>query len=80
MFGDNFLKKVENKPSIDKETIWSIANKIQKSNMKDEKVLRDVIDEISNLTGKSVSKEKADKIVNTILQDNVPTNIDKIIP
>ena len=46
--------------------------------MKDEKVLRDVIDEISNLTGKSVSKEKADKIVNTILQDNLPTNIDKM--
>lgn len=78
MFGDNFFKKVENKTSVDKDTILSLANKIQKSNMKDEKVLRDVIDEISNLTGKSVSKEKADKIVNTILQDNVPTNIDKM--
>ena len=78
MFGDNFFKKVENKTSVDKETILSLANKIQKSNMKDEKVLRDVIDEISNLTGKSVSKEKADKIVNTILQDNLPTNIDKM--
>lgn len=78
MFGDNFFKKVENKTSVDKETILSLANKIQKSNMKDEKVLRDVIDEISSLTGKSVSKEKADKIVNTILQDNVPNNIDKM--
>lgn len=78
MFGDNFFKKVENKTSVDKETILSLANKIQKSNMKDEKVLRDVIYEISNLTGKSVSKEKADKIVNTILQDNIPTNIDKM--
>lgn len=78
MFGDNFFKKVENKTSIDKDTIISLANKIQKSNMKDETVLRDVINEISNLTGKSVSKEKADKIVNTILQDNVPDNIDKM--
>ena len=78
MFGDNFFKKVENKTSIDKNTILSLANKIQKSNMKDEKVIMDVIDEISALTGKSVSKEKKDKIVNTILQDKVPDNIDKM--
>ncbi len=78
MFGDNFFKKVEKKTSVDKNTILSLAEKIQKSNLKDEKVLRDVIDEISVMTGKEVSKEKADKIVNTILKDNVPQNIDKM--
>jgi len=78
MFGDNFFKKVEKKTSVDKNTILSLAEKIQKSNLKDEKVLRDVIDEISVMTGKEVSKEKADKIVNTILKDNVPENIDKM--
>jgi len=78
MFGDNFFKKVENKTSVDKDTILSLANKIQKSNMKDEKVIRDVINEISSLTGKEVSKEKEDKIVDTILKDNVPKDIDKM--
>lgn len=78
MFGENFFKKVEKKTNVDKETILSLANKIQKSNMKDEKVLREVIQDISNMTGKEVSKEKADKIVNTILNDNVPENIDKM--
>lgn len=78
MFGDNFFKKVENKTNIDKNTILSLANKIQKSNMKDEKVLREVIQDISNMTGKEVSEEKADKIVNTILKDNIPKDIDKM--
>lgn len=78
MFGDNFFKKVENKTNVDKNTILSLANKIQQSNMKDEKVLREVIQDISNMTGKEVSKEKADKIVNTILKDNVPKDIDKM--
>ena len=64
--------------SIDKNTILSLADKIQKSNMKDEKVLRDVIKEISAMTGKEVSEEKENKIVNTILKDNVPKNIDKM--
>lgn len=77
MFGDNFFKKVENKTNVDKETIVSLAQKLQNNNMKDEKTLREVINEISKITGKNVSKEKEDKIINTIMKDNVPQNIDK---
>ena len=75
-FSDNFFKKVENKTNIDKNTILSLAEKLQDENMKNEDVLRDVIKEISNLTGKEVSKEKEDKIINTIMSDKVPENID----
>lgn len=78
MFGDNFFKRVENKTNVDKNTILSLAKKIQDSNMKDEKTLREVIREISNITGKEVSKEKEDKIINNILENNVPQNIDKM--
>lgn len=78
MFGDSFFKKVEKKTNVNKETILSLASKLQNSNMKDEKTLRELIAEIGELTGKEVSKEKSDKIVNTILNDNVP-NVDKMI-
>lgn len=78
MFGDSFFKKVENKTSIDKNTIMNLAQKLQSSNMKDENTLREVIQEISSLTGKEVSKEKEDKIINTIVNDNVPKDIDKM--
>ena len=79
MFGDNFFKKVEKKTNVDKDTIVSLAQKLQGSNMKDESTLRDVIKEISILTGKDVSKEKEDKIISTILNDKVPNNIDKML-
>lgn len=78
MFGDNFFKRVENKTNIDKNTILSLAQKIQNGNIKDEKTLRDVIKEISTMTGKEVTKEKEDKIINAIMKDNVPKNIDKM--
>ncbi len=78
MFGDSFFKRVENKTNVDKNTILSLAKKIQDGNMKDEKTLREVVSEISNLTGREVSKEKEDKIINTIINDNVPNDIDKI--
>lgn len=78
MIGDSFFKKVEKKTNVDKKTILSLASKLQNSNMKDEKTIRDLIDEISNITGKEVSKEKSDKIVNTILNDQIP-EVDKLI-
>lgn len=78
MFGDSFFKRVEKKTNIDKDTIMSLAKKIQDGNMKDEKTIREVVSEISNMTGREVSKEKEDKIVNTIINDNVPKDIDKM--
>ncbi len=78
MFGDSFFKKVEQKTNVNKDTILSLADKLQKGNMKDEKVLSEVVDEIANITGKSVSSEKKDKIIKTIMQDEVPDNVDKM--
>lgn len=79
MFNDSFFKKVEDKSGVDKKTIMSLASKLQKSNMKDEKVLRDLVQEIGMVAGREVSKEKEDKIVNAILKDNVPKDLDKMI-
>ena len=78
MFNDNFFKKVENKTNVNTDTIVSLANKLQKSNMKDENTIKEVINDICNITGKTISKEKEDKIINTILKDNIPKNIDKL--
>ena len=78
MFKDSLFNRIEKKTSINKETIMNLANKIQKNNMKDEKTLREVIQDLSNLTGKEVSKEKEDKIINAIINDQVPNNVDKL--
>lgn len=78
-FSDNFFKKVEKKTNVNKETILSLASKLQGSNMKDEKVLKEVISDISKMTGREVSKEKEQKIIDTILNDKVPKNLDKYI-
>ena len=58
MFNDNFFKKVENKTNVNKDTILSLANKLQESNLKDEKSSKEVIENICSLTGKTISKEK----------------------
>ncbi len=77
-FKDDFFKKVEKRTKVDKDTILGLAKKLQAGNMKDEATLREVISTLSAMTGKSVSKEKEDKIINTIVKDQVPKNIDKM--
>ena len=75
MFGDNFFKKVEKKTNINKETILSLADKLQKSDMKDENTLREVIQDICTMTGKEVSKEKEQRIIDAIKKDSIPKDI-----
>ena len=77
-FGDDFFKKVEKKTKVDKDTILSLAEKLQNGNMKDERTLREVIDTLSKITGKKVSKEQSDKIISKIVEDKVPQNVDKM--
>ena len=72
MFGDNFFKKVEKKTHINKDTIFSLAAKLQKSNMQDENTIREVIHDLSNMTGKEVSKEKEEQIIDAIKKNKVP--------
>lgn len=78
-FSDNFFKKIENKTNVNKETILSLADKLQKGNMKDETTLREVIQDISKITGKDVSKEKEQKIIDTVISNGVPKNIEKYL-
>lgn len=76
---DGFFKKVEKKTNVNKETILELAKKLQQNNLKDEGTLRDVIHELSKMTGKEVSKEKEDKIIKAVVEDKVPKDIDKLV-
>ena len=77
-FTDRFFEKVEKKTKVDKDTIISLAEKLQNGNLKDEGTIREVIQELSKMTGKEVSVERENKIVDTILNDEVPDNVDKM--
>ncbi len=74
---DEFFGKVKNKTNVDKDTLIDLAKRLNDNNMKDETVLRSIIRDLSKITGKSVSLDKEQKIIDTIKKDKVPKNIDK---
>ena len=75
---DDLYEKIEKKTKVNKDTIISLAKKLQNNGMKDEGTLREIISTLSKMTGKNVSKEKEDKIISTIVEDKVPKNVDKM--
>lgn len=75
-FSDNFFNRVEKKTSVGKDTILNLAAKLQKSDLKNEATLREVIQELGKMTGKEVSKDKEDKIISAVVNDKVPKDIE----
>ena len=78
-FSDNFFFIIERKTNVGKQTILDLANKLQQNDLKNEQTLREVIQELGQMTGKAVTKEKEDKIVEAVVNDKVPKDIDKYI-
>ena len=78
-FSDSFFRKIEKKTNVNKDTILYLANKLQQGNMKDEATLREVILDISAITGREVSPEKEQKIVDTVLSNGVPKKFEEYL-
>lgn len=76
-FSDKFFNKIEKKTNVGKDTILELAKKLQQNDLKNEQTLREVIQELGQLTGKEVSKEKENKIIEAVVNDKVPKDIDK---
>ena len=79
MSKDDLWGRIDKKTNVNKDTIINLARKLQDGDFKNEDNLRSIIEEISTITGKEVSKEKEDKIVEMVINDKVPNNIDKYI-
>jgi len=75
---DEVFKKVEDKTNVDKNTIVDLAKMVSDNGLKDEKTLRSVISKLSAMTGKEVTSEMEDKIINTILEDKVPKDVENM--
>ena len=78
-FSDNFFRMVEKKTNVDKGTILDLAKKLQETDLKNENTLREIIQKLGSMTGREISKERENKIIKAVVNDEVPKNIDKMI-
>lgn len=76
---DNLFNRIEEKTKVNKDTIISLARKLQEGDYKNENTLKDIIHELSAITGREVSTEKEKKIIDMIVNDKVPKDIEKYV-
>ena len=76
---DNLFNRITEKTNVDKVTIIGLARKLQEGNFKDRNTLKEIIHELSDITGKEVSEEKENKIIDMIVNDKVPKDLEKYV-
>ena len=75
---NHFFKNVEKKTGVNMKDIMDLANSLQNANFKDEKTVRHVIQRVSQIANKPVSKETENKIVQSIVQDGKQLDLNTI--
>lgn len=76
---DNLFNRIESKTNVHKDTIIALARKLQDGDFKNENTIKEIIGELSAITGKEVSEEKERKIIDMIVNDKVPKDIDRYV-
>lgn len=76
---DNLFNRITEKTKVDKDTIIGLARKLQEGDFKNKDTLREIIHELSDITGKEVSEEKENKIIDMIINDKVPKDLEKYV-
>ena len=76
---DKLLDKVSMKTNVSKSDILTLAQDLQTKDLNNEEDIREFVYHISSLTGKPVREAQVDKNVSVIKNNQVPTNIDKIV-
>ena len=76
---DNLFNRITEKTKVDKDTIIGLARKLQEGDFKNKDTLREIIHELSDITGKEVSEEKENKIIDMIINDKVPKDLEQYV-
>lgn len=72
------FSEIEQKSNLSIEDIYRIAQSIQHADFSDEQTVRRIVRNLSQMTNRSISKEKEDSIVNSIINNDVPNDIESL--
>lgn len=73
-----FFDHIEKKTNVKKEDIFSLANSIANANFQDEATVRGIVQRVGKMANVDVPKEKEDKIVKAIVNNNIPLNFSSL--
>lgn len=74
----DIMKRIEANSSASMEEMLDVASMIQYENIQDETVARSLVQKLSSLAGRSLPQDKEDRIVESIVNNEVPTSVEQL--
>lgn len=71
---DKLFGKIQENSSINPSDIYKVAESVKNADFSDEKTVRKLVRHLSKMANKPISKEKEDKLVQTITNNKMPKN------
>lgn len=75
---NDIFNEIEQKSNLSVEDIYQVARSIQGADFSDEHTVREIVRNLSQMTQRSISQQKEDAIVNSIINNDVPQDIDSL--
>lgn len=70
--------KLEQQANINPDEVYKIAEAVKSADFSDERTVRQLVQRLSKVANKPVSKEKEEKIIEAITKNNVPMDMQSL--
>ncbi|WP_112181187.1 MULTISPECIES: stage VI sporulation protein F [Paraliobacillus] len=77
-YKNNMFDQIQKKSNIKSDEIIKVANSVQNADFSNETTVRNLVRQLAKMANKPISKEKEDKLVESITKNNVPTDINSL--
>lgn len=77
-FQKNMFDQISKNSNISPEQILKVANSVQNADFSNENTVRNLVKQLAKMANKPISKEKEDKLVQSITKNNVPKDINAL--
>lgn len=72
------MEKIEQSTHVSMDEIIRIAEAVQYSDFTDEATVRQLVKQLTYIANRPISPEKEEQIVQSILNQNIPTSMDEL--
>lgn len=74
----NIFDKIQQNANIKPDEVYKIANSVKNADFSDEKTVRQLVRQLSKVANKPISKQKEDKLVQSITNSKMPTDMQSL--
>lgn len=75
---NNPFNRIKQSTNITPDEIYNIAESVKHANFSDEQTVRQLIQHLAQVANRPISKSKENQIVEMIVKNNVPMNMEQL--